>query len=208
MNAGIKSIVFVFQVARAGLHLFLLSSSPSKTIIEKDIARWLKETGDLEEGTSAWRGLAWLLWEYQEYRNLFYYRIKRDRQLISRILLEIAKFMYPPMSTLFIRTGSIGEGLFIQHGYATGISAKSIGKNCWINQHVVIGHSDIGKAPCIGDNVQITAGAKIFGDITIGDNVIVGANAVVVKNVPPNCTVVGVPAYIIKRDGKRVRENL
>jgi serine O-acetyltransferase len=60
----------------------------------------------------------------------------------------------------------------------------------------------------IGDNVRIGAGAKVLGGITLGDNVSVGANAVVVKDVPPNCVVVGVPAYIVKRDGKRVRESL
>lgn len=55
---------------------------------------------------------------------------------------------------------------------------------------------------------MICAGAKVLGKVTIGDNSIVGANAVVVKDVPPNCTVVGVPAYIIKRDGKKVHEDL
>ncbi|HND48784.1 MAG TPA: DapH/DapD/GlmU-related protein, partial [Anaerolineales bacterium] len=88
------------------------------------------------------------------------------------------------------------------------IGAQSIGKNCWINQLVVIGYSDTGKAPTLGDNVHIAMGAKVYGDIHIGDNSIVGANAVVFKNVPPNCTVAGVPARIIKRDGKRVDEPL
>lgn len=62
--------------------------------------------------------------------------------------------------------------------------------------------------PKIGVNVRISAGAKVLGGITIGDNVTVGANAVVVKDVPENCVVVGVPAYIVKRNGMKVREPL
>jgi serine acetyltransferase len=62
--------------------------------------------------------------------------------------------------------------------------------------------------PVIGSNVAIYAGAKVLGNITIGDNVNIGANAVVVKDVPDNCTVVSVPAYIVKRNGIKVREEL
>src|SRR5258708_25971434 len=103
---------------------------------------------------------------------------------------------------------SIVSGLFIQHGFATIIMAKSIGKNCWINQQVTIGYADRASAPIIGDGVTINAGAMVLGNITVGDNVTIGANAVVIKNVPSNCTVVGVPAYIIRKDGIPVRERL
>lgn len=82
-----------------------------------------------------------------------------------------------------------------------------MGKDCVIYQQVTIGYNYIGK-PTIGDNVEISAGVKIIGDITIGNNVKIGANAVVVKNVPDNCTVVGVPAYIVKRNGIRTKEEL
>jgi serine O-acetyltransferase len=112
------------------------------------------------------------------------------------------------MDTLYIHTSTIGAGLFIQHGFSTIISAESIGQNCWINQQVTIGYSNVTDRPTIGDNVRITAGAKVFGNITIGNNSIIGANAVVFKDVPPNCTVVGVPAHIVKRDGKRVNQPL
>jgi len=212
-NAGkysvVLSLLHVFQKIRAILHIILFLASPSKPVIEKDIERWLELTHfDNSQRLPKWKGLVWLLWRYQEYRNLFYYRIKKENRLISRAFLEVAKLFYAPMSTLYIRAMSIGEGLFVQHGYCTEISARSIGKNCWINQQVVIGYSDEGKTPKIGDNVHITAGAKVFGDITIGDNSIIGANAVVFKNVPPNCTVVGVPGYIVKRDGKKVKEPL
>jgi serine O-acetyltransferase len=108
------------------------------------------------------------------------------------------------MSTLFICTNTIGKGLFIQHGFATIIAAESIGENCWINQQVTIGYANKNETPILGDNVTVCAGAKIIGKVTIGSNAVIGANAVVVKDVPANCTVVGVPAYIIKKDGLKV----
>ena len=108
------------------------------------------------------------------------------------------------MPTLYILTDKIGKGLFIQHGFATIIAAKSIGDNCWVNQQVTIGFSNKTAAPDINDNVTINAGAKVIGGITVGKNSVIGANAVVVKNVPDNCTVVGVPAQIIRRNGVRV----
>ncbi|MEO0490941.1 MAG: serine acetyltransferase, partial [Cyanobacteria bacterium J06659_2] len=67
---------------------------------------------------------------------------------------------------------------------------------------------DKSSRPWIGDNVRITAGAKVIGGVKIGNNVTVGANAVVVKNVPDDCVVVGVPAYIVRRNGVKVKEEL
>ena len=102
------------------------------------------------------------------------------------------------MDTLFIEAKEIGGGLFIQHGFATMITAESIGENCWINQQVTIGYSSGARAPIIGNNVMITCGAKVLGDITVGDNVVIGANAVVIRDVESNCTVGGVPAHKLK----------
>jgi serine O-acetyltransferase len=137
---------------------------------------------------------------YPEYRNLFYKRIGKIHLIIN--------WLCPKMNTLFIATNDIGPGLFIQHGFATIIAAKSIGKDCWINQQVTIGYSNKTDTPELGDNVVVNAGAKIIGKVKVGKNSIVGANAVVVKNIPDNCTVVGVPAYIIRRNGIKVKEEL
>ena len=93
----------------------------------------------------------------------------------------------------------VDSGLIIQHGFATIISAKQIGKNCKIYQQVTIGYDHTLQAPIIGDNVEICCGAKVIGGVTIGNNVIIGANAVVIKDVPNNCIVAGVPAKIIKK---------
>ena len=141
-----------------------------------------------------------LMTDYPEYRTLFYHRLGIAGKLLS--------ILCRPMPTLYIYTDDIGPGMFIQHGFATIITARKIGCNCWINQQVTIGFTNDTDYPTIGDNVTIYAGAKVLGDIKIGNGAIIGANAVITKNVPENCTVVGVPAYIVRRDGAKVKEPL
>jgi serine O-acetyltransferase len=97
--------------------------------------------------------------------------------------------------------------LYVHHGFSTIVNAEAVGRNFWVSQQVTIG-SGKGGRPSIGDDVRITAGAKVFGAITIGDRSVIGANAVVLKDVPPDCTVAGVPARIIRRAGIRVDEKL
>lgn len=126
------------------------------------------------------------------FRNLFYHRIGTYRCLISWLLPGYDHLQ------IITPTENIGGGLIIQHGFATIISAKSIGKNCKIYQQVTIGYNHNLEAPTIGNNVEICCGAKIIGGVNIGDNVLIGANTVVVKDIPSNCVVAGVPARIIK----------
>jgi len=100
---------------------------------------------------------------------------------------------------------NIGQGLFIDHGLGVVIGETSIiGENVTLFQGVTLGGTGKEKGkrhPTIGNSVVIGAGAKVLGNIIIGDNVQIGANAVVVKDVPPNCTVVGVPGRITKKEG-------
>lgn len=92
-----------------------------------------------------------------------------------------------------------GEKFVIIHSVGVVINSKvKAGSEILIESGVVIG-DEKGKAPKIGNNVFIGSGAKIFGDINIGDNVKVGANAVINKDVPNNVTAVGIPARYIKR---------
>lgn len=98
---------------------------------------------------------------------------------------------------------SIGEGTkFGYGGIAVVIHQRAvIGKGCTIGSCVTIGgRSKSRGVPMIGDRVYIATGAKILGDITIGNDVVVGANSVVINDVPSNCVVAGVPARIIKRN--------
>lgn len=98
---------------------------------------------------------------------------------------------------------TIGEGLFIDHGHGVIIGETTIiGKNVTLYQGVTLGGTgkEHGKRhPTIGDNVMISAGAKILGSFTIGENSKIGAGSVVLAEVPPNSTVVGVPGRIVKR---------
>ncbi len=137
--------------------------------------------------------MIWLLTFYKEFRSLFYYRIK-----LSRLFMFIAK----GGPGLYIYCDKIGKGLFLQHGFSTVISAKSIGENCWINQQVTIGYTNGHDAPIIGNNVKIYAGAIIIGNVRIGDNAVIGAGTVVVKDVPDNTTIVGARSRFIDSDVK------
>ena len=192
-----KKIIVLLSTIRLLPHIIVFNIHNKKDVIKYDIQRWLKIIR--KEGNIQY-GFIYLMTFYPEFRNLFYKRIGHFAKLIN--------WLCPKMNTLFINTNDIGPGLFIQHGFSTIISAKSIGKNCWINQQVTIGYSNASDCPVLKDNVVINAGAKIIGNVEMGNNSKAGANAVVVKNVPENCTVVGVPAYIIKRNGLRVKENL
>lgn len=98
----------------------------------------------------------------------------------------------------------IGEGLFIDHGHGVIIGETAIiGNNVTIYQGVTLGGNgkETGKRhPTIGNNVMISAGAKVLGSFEIGDNTKIGAGSVVLSPVPSNCTVVGVPGRIVKRN--------
>jgi len=155
----------------------------------KDLKRW-KDICHINGSNPA--VLAWLLWSKKEFRNLFIYR-----NSCRKVYRYWITFWYRPMDTLFIETPEIGGGLFIQHGFATMIAARSIGENCWINQQVTIGYTGKG-CPVIGNNVMITCGAKVLGDISVGDGAVIGANAVVVKNVEASAVMGGVPARRLK----------
>ena len=94
----------------------------------------------------------------------------------------------------------IAGGLLIPHPSGIVIHPHAtIGANCLIFQQVTIGTRNDSAAPCVGNHVDIGAGAKILGAVRIGDHARIGANAVVISDVPPNCTAVGVPAVVASR---------
>ena len=103
---------------------------------------------------------------------------------------------------------TIGKGFFIDHGSGVIIGETAIvGDNVTLYQGVTLGGTgkETGKRhPTIGDNVMISAGAKIIGSFTVGENSKIGAGSVVLEEVPPNCTVVGVPGRIVKRDNVKI----
>ena len=185
--------------------LMLLWTGNQKRIVLEDAEQWLQTIKS--RGAGGLSGVLFLLGRYPEFRSLYYYRISQG-SIAGEIACLFARALFKPMPTLHLTCPEIGPGFFIQHGYATAVSARRIGRNCSINQCAAVGWTDRSRPPIIGDNVHIKNGAKVLGPITVGDNVTIGANAVVVKDVPPNCVVVGVPARIVRRNGVRVDEAL
>lgn len=190
MKKILKSIKCVW-CALLMLPTWLLVSIKQNPRLKEDFAQWCKWK---RVPHNAW-GIMQLCAEYQEFRSLIYYRLGKGGYLIDWLLAG--------QKCLYIYTSNIGGGLLLQHAFSTIITANKIGNNCKIMQQVTIGFNGDMK-PILGDNVIVCSGAKIIGGVTIGNNVIVGANAVVVHDVPDNSIVGGVPAKIIRRLDKMV----
>lgn len=129
--------------------------------------------------------------------------------LIPRAISQIGRFL----TGIEIHPGAkIGKGLFIDHGMGIVIGETTIiGDNVLLYQGVTLGGTGKEKGkrhPTVGNSVVIGAGAKILGNITLGDNSYIGANAVVIRDVPKNATVVGIPGRITKQDGKKIDTTL
>jgi len=136
-----------------------------------------------------------------------HYFYKKKMFLTARIISQLARFF----TGIEIHPGArIGKGLFIDHGSGVVIGETTvIGDNCLLYQGVTLGGTgkDKGKRhPTLGNNVMVGAGARVLGPFTVGNNAKIAANAVVLKAVPPNCTAVGVPARIVRCNGKRTED--
>ncbi len=128
---------------------------------------------------------------------------------IARTISQISRFF----TGIEIHPGAkIGKGLFIDHGMGVVIGETAeIGENCLIYQGVTLGGTgkQQGKRhPTLGDNVMVGAGARVLGPFKVGDNSKIAANAVVLEEVPPNSTAVGVPARIVNRNGEKIAQDL
>jgi serine O-acetyltransferase len=137
----------------------------------------------------------------------FFYRVKL--MFFARAISQFSRYM----TGIEIHPGArIGKGFFIDHGMGVVVGETSIiGNNVLLYQGVTLGGTGVEKGkrhPTIGNNVVIGTGAKVLGSITVGDNAYIGANAVVIKDVPANSTVVGVPGRITKQDGKKIDVSL
>ena len=137
--------------------------------------------------------------------ELIYNRYHQKGGLLNAILFIIAKHHFMRLScnlSIHISPNSLGPGAKIVHpGYIWIDGSSRIGKNCTMLPRVLLGKKHPGiEPPCIfiGDNCYIGTGVTILGPIKIGNNVTIGAGAVVVKDVPDNCVVAGNPAKVIK----------
>ena len=164
--------------------------------IVDETSHWGKVLRIRKEGVKLF---CFLILHIREFRSYLYFRNKYLKLISGWYALgQLALYFDTPSS-------KVGQGLVMQHGHSSRINAESIGRNCQIWHNVTIGKDKPGgERPIIGNDVKIFTGAIVLGGITIGDNVSIGAGAVVVKNVPSNCVVVGNPARIVKRDGVKV----
>lgn len=145
------------------------------------------------------------IWWHRIAHELF----KRKLFFLARFVSQISRFF----TGIEIHPGAkIGRRFFIDHGMGVVIGATcEIGDGVTIFQGVTLGGTgkECGKRhPTLHDNVLVATGAKVLGAITIGENSKVGAGSVVLKDVPENSTVVGIPGTVVIQDGVKVRRNL
>jgi len=145
------------------------------------------------------------IWSHRLAHALF----KRKLYFIARVISQISRFF----TGIEIHPGAkIGRKLFIDHGMGVVIGETcEIGDNVTIYQGVTLGGTGKEKGkrhPTVMDNALIATGAKVLGSITIGENSKIGGGSVVLKDVPPNSTVVGVPGRVVIQDGVRIKKDL
>lgn len=145
------------------------------------------------------------IWAHRIAHALF----KKRFFFLARAISQIARFF----TGIEIHPGAqIGRRFFIDHGMGVVIGETCvIGDDCTIFQGVTLGGTGKEKGkrhPTLHNNVLVASGAKVLGSITIGENSKIGAGSVVLKNVPPNATVVGIPGKVVVQDGIKVNRKL
>lgn len=137
--------------------------------------------------------------------RIAHFFFKHKLFFLARLTSQLSRFF----TGIEIHPGAkIGKRLFIDHGSGVIIGETTeIGDDCTLFQGVTLGGTgkDHGKRhPTLGNNISVGSGAKILGPVHIGDNTKIAANAVVLNDVPPDCTVVGIPGEIVRIGGKRI----
>ena len=173
----------------------------------KDIRADLRAVFDRDPAATSWLEV---VLTYAGFHALLAYRVSHWLKIhhvpfLPRAISQVARWL---TGIEIHPSAKIGTGFFIDHGMGVVIGETAeIGNYVTLFQGVTLGGTgkERGKRhPTLGNHVVVGAGAKILGGITIGDNVKIGANSVVLKNVAPNSTVIGVPARVIKTQGERV----
>jgi serine O-acetyltransferase len=164
-----------------------------------------------QERDPAARGWLDVVLSYPGFHALVAHRVNHSLYragipLLPRFLANVARFL----TGIEIHPAArIGKGVFIDHGSGVVIGETSeIGDGCTIYQGVTLGGTSLShgkRHPTLGRNVTVGVNASVLGAIVLGDNAKVGGGSVVVKDVPANATVVGVPARVVAQDGKPVR---
>ena len=173
----------------------------------------IKEDIDvIKERDPAARSSAEVLLLYSGLHAILAYRLShmlynRGYLFAARMISQSARFI----TGIEIHPGAkLGRGVFIDHGSGVVIGETAeVGDNCTLYQGVTLGGTGkhTGKRhPTLGENVMVGAGAKVLGPFKVGDNSKIAANAVVLEPIPENSTAVGIPARIVRKNGKKVPE--
>ncbi|MEJ2699365.1 MAG: serine O-acetyltransferase, partial [Desulfuromonadales bacterium] len=164
------------------------------------------------ERDPAVRSVLEIIFCYPGFHAVLFHRLShalwtRRFYFFGRLVSHVGRFL----TGIEIHPGAkIGRGFFIDHGMGVVIGETAeIGDNCTLYHGVTLGGTSWAKEkrhPTLGNNVVVGSGAKILGPFTVGDNSKIGSNSVVVKEVPPNSTVVGVPGRVVMSDGQKKEE--
>lgn len=175
-------------------------------IFRKDVQRWVVPSGFAEPSEIKFLNTLAMLYRHPSLRMMLWFRLARWCK--AKRIPAVPGLMY---QLVFHRFGAelrldtpIGGGLYIAHPAGVVISPDSMGENCSVISAVTIGMRNEYAFPKIGDRVFIGAGARILGNITVGDDVQVGANSVVIKDTAAGSTVVGIPGKVISVYGEKV----
>lgn len=175
------------------------------------LARLKKDVKVVFDRDPAARSVLEVVFCYQGLHAIWFHRLsnylyKKGFVLLPRMISNFARFL----TGIEIHPGAtIGEGLFIDHGAGIVIGETAeIGKNVTLYQGVTLGGTGKEKGkrhPTIGNNVVVASGAKVLGSFNVGDHAKIGAGSVVLKEVPANATVVGIPGKVVLMYGKKVK---
>lgn len=168
--------------------------------IKCEKCNWLKMKVNVWYGNDSYRFL-----QYMQALRKYEYFLNCKTGSIGKIRCLFAKIRWHHLGSKInvnILPNVVGFGFRVPHLVGgVIINCKSVGNNCTANAGVIVGNNNKGGMAVIGNNVDLTVGCKVIGDIVIGDNAVIAPNSVVVKDVPANAVVSGIPATILKIRG-------
>ena len=190
--------VEILFCGRSLLSWLLYRFGPARSFLDEDMKRSAYMTPYSSPG---FKLLNYLMIYNKPFRSVFYMRLRN-----VRVFPRLNHIFYRPLDSIEFGD-NIGSGLLVFHNTGCVVYPERAGKNLTVGHLVTIGEGpadETGRTdPIIGDNVRIFTGSIVFGPITVGNNVTIGAGTVLYKSVPDNCIVVGNPARIIKKDGEK-----